>query len=110
MVGSEPPSYSIGFSFPFPYIELTLTICRGVAPLARKTWALAQSPDHLRLHMEWWRAYYHFVRPHESLQVCVPGLSKRFAQRSPAMAAGVSDQLWSVGTILKKPLYLALPG
>ena len=93
------------------FIErVNLTIRRGVAPLMRKTWALAQSPDHLRNHMEWWRAYYHFVRPHASLQVCVPGLSRRYVQRTPAMAAGVSDRLWSVGTILKKPLYLALPG
>ena len=27
-----------------------------------------------------------------------------------AMAAGVSDQLWSVGTILKMPLYPTFPG
>lgn len=93
------------------FIErVNLTIRRGVAPLMRKTWALAQSPDHLRNHMEWWRAYYHFVRPHDSLQLPVPGLARGRILRTPAMAAGVSDQLWSVGTILKKPLYLALPG
>ena len=57
----------------YSFIErVNLTIRRGVAPLMRKTWALAQSPDHLRLHMEWWRAYYHFVRPHDSLQLRYP--------------------------------------
>lgn len=31
------------------------------------TWSLAQFPHELTDHLEWWRAYYHFVRPHESL-------------------------------------------
>ncbi len=93
------------------FIErVNLTIRRAVAPLMRKTWSLAQSPDHLLLHTEWWRAYYHFVRPHDSLQHPVPGLSRSRTLRTPAMAAGVSDRLWSVGTILKKPLYPSLPG
>ena len=93
------------------FIErVNLTIRRGVAPLMRKTWALAQSPEHLLLHTQWWRSYYHFVRPHDSLQLPVPGLARGRILRTPAMAAGLSDQLWSVGTMLKKPLYPALPG
>jgi IS1 family transposase len=92
------------------FIErVNLTLRRGVAPLMRKTWALAQSPDHLRLHMEWWRCYYHLVRDHESLRVAVPGLTRRYQSRTPAMAAGVTSQHWSVGMILKKPIYPALP-
>ena len=92
------------------YIErVNLTIRRSVAPLMRKTWSLALSPQHLLLHTQYWRAYYHFVRPHDSLQLPVPGLPRARILRSPAMAAGVSDQLWSVGTILKMPLYPTLP-
>lgn len=87
------------------FIErVNLTLRRGVVPLMCKTWSLAQSPEHLLLHVEWWRAYYHFVRPHESL-------SSRAAQkRTPAMAAGITDRVWPVGMILKKPLYAPLPG
>ena len=93
------------------FIErVNLTIRRGVAPLMRKTWSLAQSPDHLRLHTQWWRAYYHFVRPHDSLQLPIPGLARGRILRTPAMAASVTDQLWSVGTILKMPLYPTIPG
>ena len=93
------------------FIErVNLTIRRGVAPLMRKTWSLAQSPDHLLLHCEWWRGYYHFVRPHDSLQLRGPGLPRGRILRTPAMAAGVSERLWSVGTILKMPLYTSLPG
>lgn len=93
------------------FIErVNLTIRRGVAPLMRKTWSLAQSPQHLLMHTQWWRAYYHFVRPHDSLQLPVPGLARGRILLTPAMAAGVIEQLWSVGTILKMPLYPPLPG
>jgi hypothetical protein len=40
-----------------------LTVRHGVAALARRTWATAQQSPHLLAHLEWWRAYYHFVRP-----------------------------------------------
>lgn len=42
-----------------------------VAVLARRTWATAQQSSHLSASLEWWRAYYHFVRPHESLRVAL---------------------------------------
>ena len=90
------------------FIEcVNLTIRRGIALLMRKTWALSQYPDHLLLHAEWWRSYYHFIRPHESLAVSVPGLRKQ-RQRSPAMAANLTNQLWSVAEVLKLPLAPAL--
>jgi len=83
--------------------RVNLTIRRGVALLMRKTWALAQYPDHLLLHAEWWRSYYHVIRPHESLAVSVLGLRKQ-RQRSPAMAANLTNNLWSVEDVLKLPL------
>src|SRR5260221_13714218 len=46
-----------------------LTVRHGVSALARRTWATAQQSPQLLAHLEWWRAYYHFVRPHESLRV-----------------------------------------
>ena len=41
----------------------------GIAALARRTWATAQQSPQLLAHLEWWRGYYHFVRPHEALRV-----------------------------------------
>ena len=46
-----------------------LTVRHGIAALARRTWATAQQSPPLLAHLEWWRAYYHFVRPHQSLRV-----------------------------------------
>ncbi len=52
------------------FIErVNLTVRHGVAALARRTWATAQQSPQLLAHLEWWRAYYHFVRPHEALRV-----------------------------------------
>ena len=54
------------------FIErVNLTVRHGIAALARRTWATAQQSPHLLAHLEWWRAYYHFVRPHESLRVAL---------------------------------------
>jgi transposase InsO family protein len=87
------------------FIErLNLTIRQGVAPLGRRTWSLAKSNEYLLLHVHWWRAYYHFSRPHESLQVRVPGLRRRYRQRTPAMAADLTHRVWSVGDILHLPV------
>ena len=66
------------------FIErVILTIRRGVAPLMRKTWSLAQTPTHLLLHLEWWRTYYHFIRPHA---VC--GLQHRKENLHPFVIMG----------------------
>ena len=56
----------IGFSgrLNTAFIErVNLTVRHGVAALARRTWATAKPAPQLLGHLEWWRAYYHFVRP-----------------------------------------------
>src|SRR5216110_1513713 len=86
------------------FIErVNLTIRHGIASLARRTWATAQQSPHLLAHLEWWRAYYHFVRPHESLRVALKQprerggkrLAQRYRQRTPAMATGRTNRRWT---------------
>ena len=89
-----------------------LTVRHGVAALARRTWATAQQSPHLLAHLEWWRAYYHFVRPHASLRVALVQprerggrlLAQRYRQRTPAMAAGRTNRRWTAGEVLSCPL------
>ena len=91
------------------FIErVNLTIRRGVAALARRTWATALQAPHLEAHLHWWLAYYHFVRPHGSLRVEVQGragktslLRRRYRQRTPAMAAGRTTHRWTTQRLLR---------
>jgi len=95
------------------FIErVNLTVRHGVAALARRTWATAQQSPHLLAHLEWWRAYYHFVRPHQSLRVALmqprerggKRLAQRYRQRTPAMAAGRTHRRWTAREVLSRPL------
>jgi IS1 family transposase/transposase-like protein len=95
------------------FIErVNLTVRHGVAALARRTWATSQQSPHLLAHLEWWRAYYHFVRPHQSLRVRLVQprerggklLAQRYRQRTPAMAAGRTHRRWTAGEVLSCPL------
>ena len=95
------------------FIErVNLTVHHGVAALARRTWATAQQSPQLLANLEWWRAYYHFVRPHEALRVRLvqpherggKRLAQRYRQRTPAMAAGRTNRRWTAREVLACPL------
>jgi Integrase core domain len=109
---------SLGFSgrLNTAFIErVNLTVRHGIAALARRTWATSQQSPHLLAHLEWWRAYYHFVRPHQSLRVALMQpreregrlLAQRYRQRTPAMAAGRTARRWTAREVLSCPLSLA---
>jgi IS1 family transposase len=95
------------------FIErVNLTVRHGVSALARRTWATAQQSPQLLVHLEWWRGYYHFVRPHASLRVKLlqprerggKRLAQRYRQRTPAMAAGRTNRRWTTREVLSFPL------
>ena len=95
------------------FIErVNLTVRHGVSALARRTWATAQQAPQLLAHLQWWRAYYHFVRPHASLRIALVQprerggkLSvQRYRQRTPAMAAGRTHRRWTAREVLSYPL------
>jgi transposase-like protein/IS1 family transposase len=95
------------------FIErVNLTVRHGIAALARRTWATAQQSPHLLAHLEWWRAYYHFVRPHQALRVALMHprerggklVAQRYRQRTPAMAAGRTTRRWTTREVLSCPL------
>jgi len=95
------------------FIErVNLTVRHGVAALARRTWATSQQAPHLLAHLEWWRAYYHFVRPHSSLRVALVSprerggklAAQRYRHRTPAMAAGRTTRRWTAREVLSCPL------
>ena len=95
------------------FIErVNLTVRHALAALARRTWATSQQATQLLAHLEWWRAYYHFVRPHASLRLALAQprerggklLAQRYRQRTPAMAAGRTHRRWTAREVLSCPL------
>jgi|GraSoi2013_115cm_1033766.scaffolds.fasta_scaffold16573_2 hypothetical protein len=66
----------------------------------------------LPAHLEWWRAYSHFVRPHASLRMALVHprerggklLAQRYRQCTPAMAAGRTNRRWTALEVLCYPL------
>jgi IS1 family transposase/transposase-like protein len=95
------------------FIErVNLTVRHGIAALARRSWATSQQASQLLAHLEWWRAYYHFVRPHQALRLALVQprerggrrLVQRYRQRTPAMAAGRTNRRWTTREVLSYPL------
>jgi len=95
------------------FIErVNLTVRHGVAALARRTWATSQQAPQLLAYLEWWRVYYHFVRPHAALRLRLMQprerggklLAQRYRQRTPAMATGRTARRWTAREVLSCPL------
>jgi transposase-like protein/IS1 family transposase len=92
--------------------RLNLTLRQSVAALIRRSWATMQEAPQLLLQLEWWRGYYHFVRPHGSLrEACGQGrerggkrLAQRYRYQTPAMAAGLTRRRWTTRDLLRYPL------
>ena len=61
-----------------------------------------------RQAIAWWSAtVYNWVREHRSLKVLlqVPQGRKRYQQRTPAIALGLTQHIWTEADILRCPVY-----
>lgn len=91
------------------FIErLNLTIRQHVAALGRKVADLAKTVAGLKDQLSLARAYYNFCLPHTSLRLALPqplptkgnGSLKKWQPRTPAMAAGVANHIWTMQELL----------
>jgi IS1 family transposase len=96
------------------FIErLNLTIRQHVAALGRKVGDLAKTITGLKDQLSLTRAYHNFCLPHAALRLPLPlpqptrgnGSPKKWLPRSPAMAAGITNHIWS----MEKLLLLRIP-
>ena len=97
------------------YIErINATFRSALAPLARRGRAIAHTEAVLTAGMYLVGCAYNFCWYHDSLRLAAPqNASRKWEERTPAMAAGLTDHPWTRGELLllKVPLPLGLhPG
>jgi len=87
------------------YVErLKLTLRQGISRLVRRTQGFSKKADELEAHLTLFEAYYNFVKPHKELRLRAeitgawPG--RKWIKRTPAMAAGITDHVWTLEELL----------
>ena len=67
----------------------------------RKTLAFSKDVTAYRAAAAWEDCYYNLVRPHKSLRLpAADGLPRKWLPRTPAMAAKLTDHIWTVKELL----------
>src|SRR6266704_2875255 len=98
-----------GWQINTAFVErLNLTIRQHVAAVGRRVTTLCKGEDGLRQQLALYHVYYNFCLPHASLRVPLPqplptngtGSAKTWRPRTPAMAAGLTDRVWTLREVL----------
>jgi hypothetical protein len=99
----------LGWHINTAFVErINLTIRQHVAAVGRRVSTLCKGEDGLRQQVAVFHCYYNFCLPHAS--VCQPlpqpepingtGSGKRWQPQTPAMAAGLTDHVWTLREVL----------
>jgi len=98
-----------GWQINTAFIErVNLTIRQHVAAVGRRVTTLCKGEDGLRQQLALYHVYYNFCLPHASLRMPLPqplptngtGSAKTWRPRTPAMAAGLTDHVWTLREVL----------
>jgi hypothetical protein len=85
------------------YVERdNLTSRQPNGRLVRTTLSHSKQRYVLRRHLALEEAVFNFVRPHQALRIAVPQptLGRKWQHRTPAMAAELTDHIWSLEALL----------
>ena len=98
-----------GWQINTAFVErINLTIRQHVAAVGRRVSTLCKGEDGVRQQLALYHAYYNFCLPHASLRQPLPqplpthgtGSAKQWRPCTPAMAAGLTDHVWSLREVL----------
>ena len=99
----------LGWQINTAFVErINLSIRQHVAAVGRRVTTLCKGEDGLRQQLGLYQVYYNFCLPHASLRHPLlqpeptPGMgsAKRWQPRTPAMAAGLTDHVWTLREVL----------
>ena len=100
---------SLGLTMSTALVErVNLTFRQALAPLVRKTYSFCKDRERMRQRVVFFQAFYNVARPHMSLRRSLPlrertrqGMIRpRWRERTPAMAAGLTDHVWTFRELL----------
>jgi transposase-like protein len=99
----------LGLSLSPRVIErLTLPRRHALAPRGRKSQSFCKDRTHMRRRVPFLQAFYNFARPHRSVRLPWPEqqphdaglIQPKWPQRTPGMAAGLTDHVWTFRELL----------
>jgi len=83
------------------YVErMNLTFRNCLARFIRKTMNESKNQYMHSRMIDFFQTWYNFVKPHKSLRVLVMDEKRKWEQRTPAMAEGLTDHVWSLEELL----------
>ena len=98
-----------GWQINTAFIErVNLPIRQHVATVGRRVMTRCKHEAGLRQQLALYHAYYNFCLPHASIRLPLPqpsptngsGSAKTWRLRTPAMAAGLTDHVWTLKAVL----------
>jgi IS1 family transposase len=98
-----------GWQINTAFIErVNLSIRQHVAAVGRRVSTLCKGEEGVRQQLALYHTYYNFCRPHASLRLPLSqleptqgtGSAKRWRPQTPAMAAGLTDHVWTLREVL----------
>jgi hypothetical protein len=98
-----------GWQINTAFIErVNLSIRQHVAAVGRRVSTLCKGEEGLQQQLVLYQVYYNFCLPHASLRLPLlqpeptkgNGSAKRWQPRTPAMAAGLTDHVWTLREVL----------
>ena len=83
------------------YIErINLTFRNSLARFIRKTMNTSKKMKMHSRAIDFFQAWYNFVKTHKSLRILINDGKRKWKQRTPMMAEGLTDQVWTLDKLL----------
>ncbi len=99
----------LGWQINTAFVErINLSLRQHVAAIGRRVSTLCKGEEGLRQQLAVYHVYYNFCLPHSSLRQALPlplptngtGSAKHWRPCTPAMAAGLTDHVWTLREVL----------